>query len=102
MLLFKHRLALALGMTVAQLNRNMTHAELVRWMAYSNIEPFGYHADNWRMGMQCAVACNVWAAKGKAKKPEDFMPKSRTDERRQISNDVLEVFSNLKAVRDDR
>lgn len=39
--MFNHRLALALGCTVAELGERMTLDEWCRWQAYYQLEPFG-------------------------------------------------------------
>ncbi len=93
--MFKHRLALELGMTVAELNQRMGHAELINWMAYSRIEPFGYQMQNYRAGMVCAAIQNCFTAKGKERRPTDFMPKSKVDDKQEVTQDALRVFSEI-------
>jgi hypothetical protein len=39
--LFRHRLALALGMTYSRMMHEMTSKELTRWGEYFKVEPFG-------------------------------------------------------------
>lgn len=50
--------------------------ELVEWIAYSRIEPFGFHMDNWRMGVMASTTANVAPRPrgSKALKPSDFAP----------------------------
>lgn len=61
----------------------MTSAEFTQWMAYSNLEPFGYPMDNWRHGINTAAIVNsvrstIALPKGQPRlKPipvETFMP----------------------------
>lgn len=81
--MFWHRLALAFGATVEELQDRMSSAEFTRWIAYANLEPFGYPMQNWRHGVSTAALVNtirstVPVAKGhprpKAIKAEQFMP----------------------------
>jgi hypothetical protein len=60
----------------------MSSAEFTQWIAYANIEPFGYPMDNYRMGVPAAALVNsirstVPMDKGKRPKPvkaSDFYP----------------------------
>jgi hypothetical protein len=60
----------------------MSSAEFTRWIAYANLEPFGYPMDNYRMGVPSAAIVNTIRAtvrmeKGKRPKPvkaSDFYP----------------------------
>ena len=49
-------------------------AEFIDWCAFYDLEPWGYHVDNWRMGMTCATVGNA-AGRKKPLKPSDFYPK---------------------------
>ncbi len=63
-------------MTVHRLLDEISTDELVEWMAYDRIEPFGYHMENFRMGVVSATVANV-APRGRgsrALKPSDFYP----------------------------
>ena len=62
----------------------MSSAEFTRWIAYANIEPFGYPMDNYRMGVPAAAIVNTVRStipmpKGKPRpkqvKATDFYPK---------------------------
>lgn len=62
----------------------MSSAEFTRWIAYANVEPFGYPMDNYRMGVPAAAIVNsirstIPMPKGKprpkAVKASDFYPK---------------------------
>ena len=85
------RLALALGMTVAELGNRMSYSELMEWIAFYNLEPFG---DEWRMaGMQCATIANYAPfRKGRGRKIEEFMP---LKEREQTPAESRKVFAGL-------
>ena len=74
MLLFLHRLALAIGeWDVDRLAEEMTVDQLYRWMGYYLLEPWG---DEWlRSAMQMAQFRNAYRGKNApVKKVEDFMP----------------------------
>lgn len=65
-------MALALGRTVASLERELSSAELTDWMAYSLLEPFGQgRADD---GVRLLASAQFRDARGNALKPGDFLP----------------------------
>lgn len=65
------QLALALGMTVREIETKMDSREFSEWIAFTNIEPL---PDPWLIGgQQCALMANMWTT-GKRFRPEDFMP----------------------------
>lgn len=77
-----HRLALGLGMTIAELETRMSADELDRWHLYWSEEPWGSWRDNAHAGLIAAAGVNLWLKKGS--KPatfEDFMLISRTQRR---------------------
>src|SRR5690606_3853501 len=71
------RLALALGMTVAELGQRMSSAELTEWMAFFGLEPWGTEVEDWRAAMVASVIANVNRDPKKRKpyEPKDFMPR---------------------------
>jgi len=71
------RLALALGMTVAELGQRMSSAELTEWMAFFSLEPWGTEVEDWRAAMVASVIANVNRDPKKRKpyEPKDFMPR---------------------------
>ena len=71
------RLALALGMTVAELGQRMPSAELTEWMAFFSLEPWGTEVEDWRAALVASVIANVNRdpKKGKVFQPTDFMPR---------------------------
>ncbi|MDP5211072.1 hypothetical protein [Microbulbifer sp. 2205BS26-8] len=63
-------------------------AELSEWMAFSKCEPWGYEADNWRMGQLAATVANY---SGRVKKPlqaKDFMPPSMKTRRQRLAESI--------------
>lgn len=66
------RLALGLGMTVSELEERMTYSELVEWIAFYRMEPWGCEVEDSRMAMQCAASIAPYS-KSRVR-PESFMP----------------------------
>ena len=69
-----HRVAALLGRTVPEAQASMTSAEFVDWCALYSIEPWGFQADAWRMGVVASTVANYSGNVKKALKPSDFMP----------------------------
>lgn len=70
-------------MTVGQLMREMSSAELTHWMAFARIEPFGGIVDDVRAGLPAAVYVNAHRKQGaKAVSPLDFFAWSADVEER--------------------
>lgn len=83
--MFLHRLALALGRTVRELEQGMTARELDDWARYYELEPFGAARDNLHAGIIASVIANQYRRKGAEPiTPADFMLVTR-EERRQRS-----------------
>lgn len=84
---FIFRLALALGRTVAELERSLTSAELTEWAGYHMLEPFGQQrADDGQRGVMALLYNANRAAKSKALEPSEFMPAWRPPEKRAADN----------------
>lgn len=70
---FFHRLALALGMTIARLKAEMTVDELRDWLAFFSTRPFADEAADHQRGVLTMIIANMFL--GKDKKPfelDDF------------------------------
>lgn len=64
-------------MTVGQIDRTMSAQELVEWMIYSTIEPFGPAREDYRAALNASVVANCNGAKTQ---PDDFIkPFSHTE-----------------------
>jgi len=93
---FKHRLALALGRTIAEMEHTMGAGEYADWVEYYAAEPWGAYRDNLHTGIIASVIANVHRGKkGKAVKPADFLLRSRDDQRQ---SDTKQSLSYLRAV----
>jgi len=67
------RMALALGCTVAELGDRMSYAELVEWMAYYMLEPWGCEPEDIRTSILAAASVAPFTKR--RVRPKDFMPK---------------------------
>lgn len=61
---FRFRLALALKMTVAELESRMTEGEFNEWAKYYSLEPFGEERADLRNALLCEVIARCNGAKG--------------------------------------
>lgn len=73
----------------------MTLPCFMEWVAYGELEPYGAELDNWRAGQVCATIANVHRSKGKAYKPDDFMPRVRPES--QSSEAMAATFNAFAA-----
>lgn len=91
--MFYIRLALALGRSPRELMLSVSSDELAELMAYNRLEPFGYHADNWRAGLVAATFANVNRRKGQRPyTPQDFMPKADNSRNRGVNEAIKSFF----------
>lgn len=69
----------------------MSSLEFTYWTEFYALEPFGFDAENWRMGMTCSTTANAAGPKkgGKAWRVEDFVPARKTEPKRSQSIDEL-------------
>lgn len=93
---FLFGLALALGKTVGELERTLLADELVEWIAFQSIEPFGSVMDNFRAGLPAAVLANQHRPKdaevvnpldffgGKKEKPQETPEQIAANIRRRV------------------
>ena len=69
------RLALALGMTVGELEQRMSAHELSEWQAYDSIEPIGGFRTDYGFAMLAALYVNAHKKRGsQPSKVSEFMP----------------------------
>ena len=57
-------------MSVAQLLKTVSSRELVEWVAYDELEPFGFQIENWWVAAQMSVLANI--NRDKKHKPTEF------------------------------
>lgn len=62
-------------MPVGELLARVSSRELTEWMVYYELEPFGEERSDLRAGIVASTVANANRTKGKAYKPQDFMPK---------------------------
>ena len=78
------RLALALGKTVGELSEELPDSELLEWMIFYRLEPFGDERADLRAGIVASTVANANRGKrGRSLKPTDFMPFLKVDDQRQ-------------------
>lgn len=76
----------------------MSSVEFTYWAAFYGLEPFGFDAENWRMGMVCSTAANAAGPKkgGKAWRVEDFVPSRAAEpDRPQSIDEVRRVVAAM-------
>ncbi len=81
-------------MPVAELLRRMSAREFAEWMAFFEMEPWGYDMENWRFGMLAATMANLHRDPKKRRRPyrpTDFMPKRKEDGPRRSWKDLKAI-----------
>lgn len=72
--MFRFRLALALGMTVGELESRMSNRELHEWAEFSGLYPFMPERMDFVGGVVASTIANVHRGRGqKAFSPDDFI-----------------------------
>ena len=67
-------LAPHLGRTVEELKVTLTARELMNWIAFYELEPWGEKRADLRAGIIASTTYNMQRGKGSALKASDFMP----------------------------
>lgn len=88
------RLALALGMTVAELGERMDSREFSEWMAYYKMEPFGQDRGDIGHAITASVVANANAPKGKKFTPMDFLPRRKQKKRQMTEQEMRRIFDH--------
>ena len=71
--MFEHRLGLALGKSIAEI-RNLPFDEFVSWKLYYQLEPWGWHDDEYRTAALLTQMWNTRVSKqSQAKKVKDYI-----------------------------
>lgn len=80
-------------MTVSELEHRMPAGELVEWMAYFTIEPWGQVQEDFRAGVIASTLVNVMAdTKGRPSKPSDFFRLYGEDKKEQTPEQQMEML----------
>lgn len=88
-----HRLALGLGMTIAELGARMGATELERWMEFWRVEPWGPYRDNIHAGLIAAAVLQPHVPRGKRSPTHaDFMLKDAQETRASAEKSLLSFF----------
>lgn len=98
------RVAALLGRTVEEVLGTMSADEFDGWCTLYALEPWGWHADNWRMSVTAATVANYSGRVKKRVKPSDFLPKPPGKKRQKMSAEELKMRLQAdveKAKRDD-
>lgn len=85
-------------MTVAELGDRLSSRELVEWMEFARLEPFGDERADLRMGIETSSLVRLWADPKKAKgiTPATFMPfLAREPKRPKTPQELAAAFDRL-------
>jgi len=84
-------------MTVAELLSRISSKELLEWMAFEQLEPFGYEIE---MLGHAQTACTVWNRlrnpEEEPKNVQDFMPKLKYDTAEKPEQTVEDTVTAVK------
>ena len=90
------RLALALGMTIGHIKREMSSLELAAWIAYDRVSPIGPERQDINHAIGTAVLANAHRGKGSRQfKPQDFLPFLEDSSRATTAEEMKRRFQML-------
>lgn len=76
----------------------MSHGQLLEWLAYFTVEPFGDARADWRAAMQASVVANVNRRQASRQfQPRDFMPRFDQPNKAKSPEAMLEVMKMAMA-----
>lgn len=89
-----------LGMTVHEMLAKLSRAELIEWMAYFQLEPWGSRMDDQRFGVVAATMANVMSSgSGKTFSSVDFFPPKSEQERHILKQKQIDdTLRNFAAI----
>ena len=76
-----------MGLTVSELLSRCSSSELSEWLAFYSVEPFGELRADFRSAVVACTIANSNRGKGKAYKPNDFMP--NFEEKKPMTGDEI-------------
>ena len=86
-------------MTVGEMLYKMTREELVEWMAFFQLEPWGSRIEDQRHGVIAATVANAMSSGGRRYTSTDFFPpKTEREKQLVVANKVLSAFSKFPSV----
>ena len=99
-----HRLALALGCTVSELSSRLSLKELVEWMSFYELEPWGSSLDGMRIAANTAAIYNTrmnMTKNSKTMRPQDLFigvntPKKKKMGWQEVKRRMRMIFPNRK------
>lgn len=76
--------------------KELSSVQIAEWIAYYNLEPFGFTADWLQIGVIASMIANVNRKKGtKPVMPEDFVPNTRKVKKRQTVTEQRGILQQL-------
>ena len=83
-------------MTVSEMLWKMSKQELVEWMAFYQLEPWGTRVDDQRFGVIAATTANVMSSGNKQYTSNDFFPpRSEPERKRMVAEKVKSAFRQI-------
>lgn len=109
-MVFWHRLALALGGTVAELQDRMPYREFLEWVAFYQIEPWGDVRGDMQTALLAGLTANIHRDRKKQSKaftPADFMPdfwrktQGASSRAAAVAGKAMAIFGQMTGARDE-
>lgn len=95
-----HRVAALLGRTVDEARESLSSAQFVDWCAFYSLEPWGFQADAWRMGVVASTVANYSGRVKKALRPSDFMPGEKPRKRMSEAQMMARLAKDVEQAQD--
>ena len=77
----------------------MTREELIEWMAFFQLEPWGARVQDQRFGVIAATMANVMGSGNKRYRATDFFPpKTEREKQHLIAQKVMTAFSKFPTI----
>ncbi len=82
-------------MSVLRCQDEVSAGEFLEWMNVYQRDPWGEERADYRAGIVAATLANIHRSKGRRFKPDDFMPKFQSANRRQTQHEMVSVFKSF-------